>query len=359
MTKVPIPTAAFTFRIALLLFSLLPSSFLLSAQLGYYPSWAAELPPEKIDFRQFTHLVHAFVTLEGGTVHVSGNLPSAALTRKAHAENVRVLLGVGGEASGPGFSAMTRDPKRLQECVKNLVQLVTANGYDGIDVDWEYPGKADSEAVVQFVWQLRLALNQASPQALLLTMALPPDDSYGNGFDGRQLAAAVDFAQIMTYDLHGPWKDGAGFSPSGYNSPLDEFSKAVDYWCAKGFPKEKLLVGIPCYGHGFALKEWGKTPTQAPVHPEIAYKEIPSLLQQGWVRHWAAKASVPWIESSPGQPTEIISYDDSESAALKGRWARNAGVGGIFFWDITQDLIDGRNVLVQAARSGWNPSEAR
>lgn len=45
---------------------------------GYYPSWETGLPIEKIDFRQFTHLIHAFATLRNGVVQTEGNLPSPA-----------------------------------------------------------------------------------------------------------------------------------------------------------------------------------------------------------------------------------------------------------------------------------------
>lgn len=350
---------------SLLFFFLLPSSVLFSAQLGYYSCWDAGLPPEKIDFRQFTHLVHAFATMDGGTVHVCGNLPSRVLTGKAHAEKVRVLLAVGGSKSGPGFSTMIHDPSLFKECVKRLVDLVMANGYDGIDVDWEFPEKAEKQNVVEFVRALRLELNRANPQALL-TMALPATAYYGSRYDGPQLAPLVDFVQVMTYDLHGPSRHGLVFSHSGHNSPLHEtdtdpidgkqlsFTKSVDYWCANGFPKEKLLVGIPLYGHGFAVNEWGKTPTVAAPHPDITFKKIQALLDKGWVRHWDAMACVPWIQSPAGEPLEIISYDDAKSAALKGRWARAAGLGGYFFWEISQDLVNGRNVLVQAARNGYD-----
>ncbi|CAN5681656.1 hypothetical protein BH09VER1_BH09VER1_03040 [soil metagenome] len=337
--------------------------------LGYYPSWTDELPVEKINYRLFTHLVHAFATIHHGSIKVEGNLPSSDLTRLAHAAGVKVLLGLGGADSGPDFSAMARDKASEDACIKSLVKMVGDHGYDGIDVDWEFPAATEVDRVVDFVTKLRLALRQANPQALV-TMPLPAADYYGQYFDGARLAPLLDFVMIMTYDVHGPWKEGDGFSHSGFNSPLGEtdsdpvdghansFQKSADYWRGRGFADQQLLVGLPFFGHGFMVKKWGDTPLKASSHTDLEYRKIFSLLSAGWQRKWDDQASVPWLQSPPGLPAELISYDDPQSVELKAKWAREAGLRGVFFWEISQDFIEGRNVLVEAARKrlGLPPS---
>ena len=332
---------------------------------GYYPSWGSTLPVAKIDFAPFTHLIHAFVTLRKGVLHTEGNLPSPELTRAAHAAGVKVLLGLGGADNGKELSAMTQNPEAEEACVQALAKLATDNGYDGIDVDWEFPSAADEANAVVFVGKLRDALRQANPQALV-TMPLPWLDSQGHYFDGPKLAPLLDFVFLMTYDAHGPWKvDAHTFCHAGFNAPLREttadpvdgglysFRKAVDYWRGKGFADRQIVVGIHGFGHGFLVEKWGETPLKPSAHGDIDYRKIPPLLAIGWQRHWDDEAGVPWLQSPPGFPPELITYDDPESVALKGKWAREAGVGGIFFWEISADSIQGRNVLVEAARKGF------
>ena len=331
--------------------------------MGYYPSWNSGLSPEKINYHLFTHIVHAFITPgKDGAIHAEGNLPSRTLTKLAHDAHVKALLAIGGEDSGAALSALTKNAKATDVFIKSVVRMAQEYGYDGIDVDWEYPDESDRDNIVHFLQMLRAELVAGNPGAMI-TMPVPATEFGSKWFDAR-LAREVDFIQIMSYELHGPWKndDGTRYSHSGHNSPLYEtdmdpidghkqsFQKFVDYWVAKGFPKNKMLIGIPCLGHGFAVDGWAKEPVRASGHVDVNYKDVKSLLAAGWVRHWDAQACVPWLSSPKGG--EIISYDDTQSASAKGAWAKNAGLSGIFFWEISQDYVDGRNELVEAALKG-------
>ena len=336
---------------------------------GYFPSWTCPLPIGKINFGQFTHLIHAFATIKNGAIHTEGNLPSRELTSAGHAAGIKVLLGLGGEDSGAELSAMARNPATEAACVQGLAKLVADNGYDGIDVDWEFPTSADTANAVAFVSQLRQALRQSNPDALV-TMPLPWTNYDGQSFDGPKLANLIDLAFIMTYDAHGPWKvDSHNYCHAGFDAPLNEtatdsvdgtvysFPKAVDYWRGKGFKDSQLVVGIHSSGHGFLVDKWGETPLQPSTHGDIEYRRIQGLLDAGWQRQWDDQAGVPWLRSPPALPPELITYDDPQSVALKGKWAHNTGLRGIFFWEISEDYVGGHNVLVEAARKGFGLSE--
>jgi len=335
---------------------------------GYYPSWTSPLPIAKINFGDFTHIIHAFATIKRGAIRTSRNLPSRELTQAGHAAGVKVLLGLGGEDSGPEFSAMARNPVTEDACIQALAKLVADNGYDGIDVDWEFPTTADVANVVDFVSKLRDALRQKNPDALV-TMPLPMGNGDGQYFDGPKLAQLVDLIFIMTYDAHGPWKvDAHNYCHAGFDAPLNatttapidgtaySFQKAVDYWRGKGFADSQLVAGIHLSGHGFLVDKWGDTPSQPSKHGDIEYRRIQGLLDAGWQRQWDDQAGVPWLQSPPGTPSELISYDDPQSVALKAKWAHDAGLRGIFFWEISEDYTDGHNVLVDAARKGFGPN---
>lgn len=336
---------------------------------GYYPSWHSDLPIAKINWAQFTHLIHAFATIRKGVIHTEGNLPSRELTQAGHAAGVKLLLGLGGADSGKELSAMARNPATEEACVQSLAKLVADNGYDGIDVDWEFPTAADTANVDAFVSKLQQALRQTNPNALV-TMPLPWTNYDGQYFDGPGLAKLIDLAFLMTYDAHGPWKvDAHNYCHAGFDGPLNEttadpidgnaysFQKAADYWRGKGFKDSQLVVGIHLSGHGFMVDKWGETPRQPSKHGDIEYRRIQALLDAGWQRQWDDQAAVPWLRSPPGLPSELITYDDPQSVALKGKWAHDAGLRGIFFWEISEDFIDGHNVLVEAARKGLGLSE--
>jgi chitinase len=325
--------------------------------LGYYPSWRTAVAPNQIDYRVFTHLTHAFVRLDAAGAPVpSERIPNRELARRAHQAKVKVLLAVGGADSNRALTQAARDAAAAEQLAGQLVDLVARAGYDGIDVDWEFPAsEEDADRMVDLVRRLRAGLNRRLPGALL-TMAVPAGEWAGKWYDRDRLLPEVDWVSVMTYDFHGPWSSGAG-----HNAPLaaggsdaqdgggSNCAGALAYWTGtKRWPRERLLVGIPAYGRGFAVQRWGEKPVGRAGHPEIAFREVAGLVAAGWTRRWDDAAKVPYLEKPGGG--ELISYEDEESAALKGAWAAREGVRGIFFWEITQDFVGDTHRLVRAAR---------
>src|SRR6185369_157869 len=101
--------------------------------------------------------------------------------------------------------------------------------------------------------------------------------------------------------------------------------------------RSKMNLGIPLYGHGFPTEAFHQPFSGRGSYPELPYKKVPALLQDGWQRHWEPEGKVPWL-SKPGSG-HVISYDDEQSVLEKGKWAKSARLAGIFFWEISQDFI--------------------
>ncbi|HXU78194.1 MAG TPA: glycoside hydrolase family 18 protein, partial [Methylomirabilota bacterium] len=109
---------------------------------GYYPGWEqAAMPPTAVDFTTLTHIIHfSVVPNSNGTLDSSINGLSLAnssdLISHAHSAGRKVLFCVGGAGSQIGFQGATTAANR-PGFVTNLVNFMTARGYDGIDLDWE------------------------------------------------------------------------------------------------------------------------------------------------------------------------------------------------------------------------------
>src|SRR5262249_54681173 len=157
----------------------------------------------------------------------------------------------------------------------------------------------------------------------------------------------VDWLNVMTYDFAGPWTPYAG-----HNSPLFASSKQLDgtprsieltmkYLVEKkGLPPNRLSVGIPLYGRGFAVSEPYASTKDAPRQGRVPggnYSNIPKLQSEGWVRRWDDETKTPWLLSP--EKSSVIGYDDAESVSIKTEWAMKQGFRGIFFWQIGGDLL--------------------
>jgi chitinase len=114
----------------------------------------------------------------------------------------------------------------------------------------------------------------------------------------------------------------------------------MTYWTKRGFPKEKLLLGIPLYGRGFPVKQWGVPYSKAAKNPfaEVSYNALK--------REHAPLAPTVNIGES-----FIVGLDTPESAAEKTRWARKQGVAGVFFWEISQDFDGETHTIVAATQA--------
>ena len=323
--------------------------------LGYYPSWVAHPNAKEINYDRFTHLAHAFVKADpDGTLKTDKSIPNPELVRAAHEKNVRVLLSLGGAGSARTFRAIVKSDDTRRRYVAAVAKLVAEASYDGVDIDWEPTENEDDR---QGLVALVAAFRESAP-SMLLTMAAPGSDWYGRWWDVEALRSRVDLLNVMSYDFHGPWSAHAGHNAPLYGAPDDEdgavanVAASLSYWAdTRRWPKDRLNLGIPCYGRGFAVRSWHQKPAGRAAHETIDAHDVRGLIDDGWRRGWDDKVGVPTLLKDG--TAELISYEDAESAALKGAWARRKGLRGIFFWNIEQDWADGDHEVAKAAAAAF------
>ncbi len=314
---------------------------------GCYPSWDAGFTPADINYKLFTHISHSFISADvDGHLRMQGNMPSADLVARAHKAGVKVLISLGGEGSGKVFNPMAKNPKAVELFVDSVIGILRKYHYDGVNLDWEVPrNEEDGKNLTAMFTLFRKKLDKSVPGSLL-TLALPPGPWAGKWFDTEALSPQADFSGIMTFAFHGPWG-----SP-GYNANLYPSSKyknegsvveVMNYWIhVKKWPASKLLLGIPCYG--FA---WGGGDS-VPKSGEVTYRDLLKLIKEGWVSNWDSEAATPYLVGKDNRG--FVSYDDEKTAELKAKWAKENHLKGIFFWDISEDVVNKENLIVKSAR---------
>ncbi len=332
--------------------------------LGYYPDWDPALKPEQINMAPFTHIAHAFVSVDtSGSLVTEGNMPSRELTSLARKAGVKTLVSVGGMNSGKTLGPVTADAERCRIFVQKLVTFAHENGYDGIDLDWEFPkSPSEKKGLVHLCVALREEMRRQGMKDGLLTAAVGGNPWSTRYFDAAALLPLLDYVFVMTYDAHGSWDEHSGHNAPLFPAPGDKAKCAansaqgmITHWNKDlKWPKSKMALGIPCYGRAFEAESM-----HAPVkkgtkgkHDYLAFKNVAKMLADGWRVERDEVARVPVLKHEGVR--EVISFEDETSAKEKGAWARNEGLAGYFFWEITQDVVGGENKLVKAAREGWD-----
>ncbi|KAK7057589.1 glycoside hydrolase family 18 protein [Favolaschia claudopus] len=236
---------------------------------AYYPSWTQSYPPEKLDYSKFDILFFAFAipSSSGTLIWDSGTqdmLKRLVASAKKSGKGTKIVLSVGGWSGSGAFHQITGNSSTRSKLVSALKSAVTNYKLDGIDIDWEYPndagagnayGPADAANLLIFLKQLRTALGSSKIISAAVT------DLPWLGANGRPLtdlseyASQLTYANLMNYDINGPWSSTPGpNAPYGNlcgnsSQPAYSAESAFNQWTAAKFPASKLLLGLPLYGY--------------------------------------------------------------------------------------------------------------
>ncbi|KAJ2059867.1 hypothetical protein GGI17_004140 [Coemansia sp. S146] len=357
--------------------------------MGYYPSWK-RAQSATVDWSKYTHVNIAFsIPRQDGTFTFEDDWVLPQMISQVRAGGAKVLMSVGGWTGSNFFSTIVKDNNARSTMISSMVNYVKSNGLDGIDIDWEYPGRLgdncnifdeanDTPNFLKFLQDLRAAFDGAfGVKQKLITLAVRVQPFDINGVPSKDVAAfakVVDFANLMQYDINGGWN-----TKTGPNAPFNfqqgeglqvSFVSAIDAWVGAGFPANQLTAGIGFYGRStIALQDMTKDPTnqyqpQAAVVPLGDSEDAPwydacagstansgvwqwkHLRDQGvltspataaapWVRQWDSVSQTPWLFNPSTK--QFISYDDPQSLQIKVSYAASRGLAGAMVWSSNMD----------------------
>lgn len=303
---------------------------------------------------------------------------------KAKHPNLKVLVSIGGWTYSKYFSdAAATDASRkkfVKSCVDmfikgNLPKLgddpaggdgAAAGVFDGIDIDWEFPGSADghtgnhysAQDMANFTALLAEFRSQLGSDKLL-TAALPAGPKKISNIDIGQIASYLDLGNIMTYDMHGAWE---GTGPTNFNAPLYRSSAdpadgtgmtaddAITTYIGKGFPASKITLGVPFYARGWTGVESGgknglyQTATGASAAypfsqaPGVAfYKELKTANKlTDETIFWDSRTKSTWMYDG----STFLGIETPKSMTAKRQYIKNKGLAGVMIYSLEGDDAD-------------------
>lgn len=328
---------------------------------GYYTSWSAYsgFTPDKLDAAKIDIVNYAFagigsdLKIEAGDPSVDYSNFSKLNALKSRNPRLITVISIGGWDGSAGFSDAALTDSSRSVFTQSCVNFIKQYGFDGVDIDWEYPvsggcaGRPEDKTDFTLLMKaLREALNAqgaADGRHYYLSFAGGASNSYISNVQLSALAAYVDYAVDMTYDLHGPWDAytdlNAPLYTPGDSSPQYRISvdSSVSAWLNAGFPANKLIMGIPFYGYIYS----GVGPANSGLYQKfssarsIGYDSIAgSYLSDGsYAKMMSSAGQVPYLYGNG----YFISYDDAASIAAKARYASFKGLMGVSAWELGYD----------------------
>ena len=332
---------------------------------GYYAGWSSYkgYTPSRIPAGQLTHLNYAFAKIDPVTnaialadpVNDRNNFAAIRKLKQSH-KGLTTLISVGGWDYSTYFSDVASTSARREAFAQSCVDFILEHGFDGVDLDWEYPvsgGLAgntnrpqDRENFTLLLKAIREKLDAqgwADGRKYYLTIAGAANSSYLSKIEPAKVAALVDHIFVMTYDIHGPWDSYSDLSAPLYqpaeNSPQYKNSvyDGISAYLSRGVPANKLVLGMPFYGYiyqGVSAQNNGLYSAFSSAK-SISYDSIRSsyLGQPAFARLWHQRAQVPYLYGN----NTFITYEDPQSIAAKASLARSMGLAGIGAWELSHD----------------------
>lgn len=404
---------------------------------GYFGNWAqyrqggGKFFPDQIDPSLFTHINFAFGMFgfvswsvdpsptRTGNQRYTGDytiqpvewndqtvLYRAMQNLKKKNPNLKTILSIGGwsfnscddtpESAGTAhpygpftcklFSKMAADPSGRRQFINSAIAYAKKYGFDGIDLDWEYPAdsaRGGQDADYNNYLTLLKEFRQTAGQNFIITIAsaaVPKGSKTGDQFFLwlAQCSQYLDWFNVMSYDYHGAFDDPKTMG-TGVNAPLlkdsvpngtFDIKDTVDAYLKANIPKEKIVLGMPTYGRSYVVANrtdgYGK-PFSGPgpagaatATPGIlAYFEILKKIANGEldVQKWDDATLTPYTYSS--KTGLWVSYDNPKSLAYKVSYLIKKELGGAMVWAIDLDDFAKGFPLIKALKGILdNPASA-
>jgi chitinase len=314
----------------------------------------------KIDATKLTHINFAFANIVDGKAAFELETDAAKIATlmglKKQNPDLKVLYSVGGWVWSDQFSTMAAYQESRKIFAESCVALLKNHEFDGVDLDWEYPGQraednvfrpSDKDNFTLLLADIREALDiqgEKDQTHYLLTIATGADQAYIDHTDLGNAHVHLDFINVMGYDFYQGWMFQTGHHANLQRSDKEKYAgnsavEAIDRHIKAGVPVEKLVLGIPFYG-----RQWEQVaPTDQPLYASanqggyiISYWEILEKLKSGkYEKRYddSAKASYLW------NPTDsiFISWETLKEIKLKTEYIKEKGLGGAMFWEYSLD----------------------
>jgi len=350
----------------------------------YFVNWAVyerDYHPQDLPVKFLSHVFYAFANIStDGNVSLSD--PYADVEQRYHGESenepglnmygaikellllkqqnrhLKVLLSIGGWTYSPQFVVPASTEEGRQAFALSAVRILQDHGFDGLDIDWEYPSTPEqAQDYMKLLEAVRKALDDAANTSqeppYLLTIACPAGPSNYQELLVQEMDKQLDFWNLMSYDYAGPDSGYSGHHANLYSS-LDNLlstpfntTDPVKFYLDNDVRASKLNLGVPLYGRAFANTDGLGKPFVGVGEGsfEAGVWDFKDLPRPGSKLYQDTEAGGGW--SYDPLTRLLVSHDTPAVVAQKAQYIADVGLGGVIYWESSGDRGIGAGSLME------------
>ncbi|RDA86958.1 putative chitinase [Ophiocordyceps camponoti-leonardi (nom. inval.)] len=330
------------------------------------------------DAKHLTHVMYAFADVQkDGTVKPrSGDLGvikrklggrwGQLLEFKKKNPHIKTLLSIGGwigdeNPKKKDLEDGVSTAENRNRFAQTSVQLMLDGGFDGIDVDWEFPKTSEqADQHLHLMQTIREKLNKLKPfhndHRFLLTIAISASPKSHEFLRLPDLAKELDYIYLMAYDFTGGWGERIRHLANLYRSqsmpsstPELSAAEGVESLVSAGVAASQIVLGVPTYGRSFFNVTLGEETNVRDHHrPEFAVHQLDRKLK--------VECDLQAVACSAQDPDKKLLhfFDTAETVTIKAKYAQDNNLAGTFFWDLGNDYPGDEALYVAAAKQLGN-----
>ncbi|XVV03553.1 glycosyl hydrolase family 18 protein [Actinosynnema sp. CA-248983] len=307
---------------------------------------------------------------------------------KAKHPHLKVLISLGGWTYSKYFSDVAKTDAARKKFVASCLDIYikgnlptynaaggpgTAAGiFDGIDLDWEWPGaeghagnhispddKRNNTLLIEEFRRQMDELSRTTGKRYQLTAFTPADRAkIEAGWELSRVAQSMDIFNVQGYDFHGAGSDNSwepnrtGHQGNLYPDADDPYpfhfsvEDSVNAYLEAGVHPRKITVGLAFYGRGWQgvqdggkKGEWQSATGAAPGQFQEeagtrGYSNLIASVPGCTVYHDEAAVATSCFTGNGGQ---WWTFDDVWSIQKKTAWLKSRGLLGAMIWEMSGD----------------------
>lgn len=228
----------------------------------------------------------------------------------------------------PSQDAVLVDPTAMDNTINNLVRVVKANNYDGVNIDFEFVPttghqdfSVDRNKLTMFIKNL---YNKLQPMGKEVHMAVLPHvgvtPEMAGVYDYGALSPYLKKVTIMCYD-----HSQAG-SPPGPLAPFSWVESNVKTAINQGFKPSQICLGVATYGY-----DW---PAGKPNGFSVPTKQImKEASMKGYNIKWSDKYQEPFYTyTGPEGDTREVWFENEATLQTKIDLVKKYNLTGLCIW---------------------------